>query len=84
MGHYNESWSAWINRTHWKALYVNAENITYFDSLGVEYIPKEIRKFIGNKSFKTNIYRIQAFNSKMCLIEIYFQSTAFWLVQYLY
>ena len=36
-------------RTHWIALYVNAKNVTYFDSFGVEYIPKEIRKFIGNK-----------------------------------
>ena len=36
--------------THWIALYVNAENITYFDSFGVEHIPKEIRKFIGNKN----------------------------------
>ena len=28
--------------THWKALYVNAENVTYFDSLIVENNPKEI------------------------------------------
>ena len=34
--------------THWIILYVNAENVTYFDSFGVEHIPKEIRKFIGN------------------------------------
>ena len=27
--------------THWIALYVNAENVTYFESFGVEYIPKE-------------------------------------------
>ena len=45
--------------THWIALYVNAENVTYFDSLGVEYIPKEIRKFNENKNITTNIYRIQ-------------------------
>ena len=32
--------------THWIALYVNAENVTYFDSFGVEHISKEIRKFI--------------------------------------
>ena len=49
--------------THWKALYVNAEDVTYFDSLGVELIPKEIRKFIGNKNIITNIYRIQAYDS---------------------
>ena len=28
--------------THWIALYVNAENVTYFDTFGVEHIPKEI------------------------------------------
>ena len=28
--------------THWIGLYVNAENITYFDSFRVEHIPKEI------------------------------------------
>ena len=43
--------------THWIALYVNTENVTYFDSFGVEHIPKEIRKFIGNKNIKTNIYK---------------------------
>ena len=26
--------------THWIALYVNAKNGTYFDSFGVEHIPK--------------------------------------------
>ena len=36
--------------THWIALYVNAKNVTYFDSFGVEHIPKEIRKYIGNKN----------------------------------
>ena len=45
--------------THWIALYGNAENVTYFDSFGVEHIPKEIRKFIGNKNITTNIYRIK-------------------------
>ena len=43
--------------THWIALYVNTENLTYFDSFGVEHIPKEIRKFIENKNIKTNIYK---------------------------
>ena len=38
----------------------------YFDSLGVEHIPKEIKKFIGNKNIITNIYRIQAYDSIMC------------------
>ena len=39
--------------THWIVLYVNDNNVTYFDSFGVEHIPKEIRKFIGNKNVIT-------------------------------
>ena len=46
--------------THWIALYVIAENVTYFDSFGVEDIPDKIRKFIGNKNITTNIYRVQS------------------------
>ena len=26
--------------THWIALYVNSDNMTYFDSLGDEHVPK--------------------------------------------
>ena len=28
--------------THWVALYVNSKTIIYFDSFGVEHIPKEL------------------------------------------
>ena len=45
--------------THWIVLYVNDNNVTYFDSFGVKHIPKEIWKFIGNKNI-TNICRVQA------------------------
>ena len=48
--------------THWIALYVNAKNVTYFASFGVGHIPKEIKKFIENKSIITNVYRIQAYD----------------------
>ena len=59
--------------THWIALYVSKaspkdvknNDITYFDSFGVEHIPKEIKKFIKNKNIKTNILRIQAYDSIM-------------------
>ena len=34
--------------THWIALYVNNKTVTYFDSFGVEHIPKEIKKFINS------------------------------------
>ena len=47
-------------------MHINAKNLTYFDSFGVEYIPKEIRKFVGKKNITTNIYRIQAYDSIMC------------------
>ena len=42
------------------ALYVNNNNVTYFDSFGVKHILNEIKRFIGNKNIITNIYRIQA------------------------
>ena len=45
-------------------MYVNNNNnVTYFDSFGVEHISKEIKKFINNKNIKTNIFRIQACDS---------------------
>ena len=50
---------------HWVALYLQNNDVTYFDSFGVEHISKEIRTFIGNKNEKTNIFRIQAYNSIM-------------------
>ena len=53
-------------RTHWIALYVNGSNIMFFDSFGVEHIPKEIKNFIRNKSIMTNICRIQAYDGIMC------------------
>ena len=49
--------------THWIALYVNDENVTYFDSLGVEPILNKTRKFIEYKNIITNIYKIQAYDS---------------------
>ena len=52
--------------THWVALWVNNNNVTYFDSFGVEHILKEIIKFIENRNIKTNIFRIQAYDSIMC------------------
>ena len=58
--------------THWVALCVqNNNNVTYFDSFGVEHIPKEIKAFINNKSITTNTFRIQPHDSVM--------SGCFWL-----
>ena len=47
--------------THWVALYVNNDNVTYFNSFGAEHIPKEIKAFINRSlSIATNIFRVQA------------------------
>ena len=45
---------------------MNNNDVTYFDSFGVEHIPKEIKTFISNKNIKKNIFRIQAYDSVMC------------------
>ena len=45
---------------------MNNKTVTYFDSFGVEHIPKEVKKFIGNKNIIANIFRIQAYDSVMC------------------
>ena len=37
-------------KTHWVALYIKNNDVTYFDSFGVEHIPKEIKTFISNKT----------------------------------
>ena len=34
--------------THWIAVYVNDNNVIYFDSLGVEHIPIEVKNIIKN------------------------------------
>ena len=52
--------------THWVALHVSNNDVTYFVSFRVEHIPKDIKKFISNKNTKTNIFRIQACDSIMC------------------
>ena len=44
-------------------MYVQINDVSYFDSFGVEHIPKEIRTFIRNKNIKANIFRIQAYDS---------------------
>ena len=44
---------------------MNSDNVTNFDNFGVEYIPKEIKKFVGNKNITANIYRIKANDSIM-------------------
>ena len=52
--------------THGIALFCNKSDIVYFDSFGVEHVPKEIKQFVGNKNIKANIFRVQANNSVIC------------------
>ena len=42
--------------THWIALFCKKNEIFYFDSFGVEYIPEKIKEFIGNKNIKANSF----------------------------
>ena len=52
--------------THWIALFVKTNEVIYFDSFGIEHIPKEIEHAIGNKEIKVSIFRLQAYDSIMC------------------
>ena len=65
--------------SHWIALYINNETVTYFDSFGVEHIPKEIKKCINNKNIIANIYRVQGYDSIMCgYFCIFFEFVFLW------
>ena len=57
--------------THCVSLFVKTNEAIYFDSFGVEHIPKEINKSIGNNDtkksssferMKSNIFNIQAYD----------------------
>ena len=47
-------------------MYVKNNEVTYFDSFGVQHIPKEVKAFIKNRNIFKNIFRIQAYDSIMC------------------
>ena len=51
--------------THWVSLFVKPKHTVCFDSFGIEHIPQEINKFINN-DIKSNIFRIQAYDSITC------------------
>ena len=53
-------------QAHWISLYVNGDNVAYFDSFGVENIPNQITKFVDDKNITANIYRTKAYNLIMC------------------
>ena len=61
-------------RTHWIGLYMNGNKVIHFNTFGGEYIPKEIKKLIGNKNIISNIYRIQTctwFNNVPILLYLF-------------
>ena len=53
--------------THWVALYVKNNDVTSFDTFGVEHNSNKIKKFIGHtSSLILNIFRKQAYDSILC------------------
>ena len=50
--------------TYWVSLFVKPKYTVCFDSFGIVF-PKKINKFINN-DIKSNICRIQAYDSIMC------------------
>ena len=43
--------------THWIDLSCRKNKIVYFDSLGVEHVPEEIKEFVGNGNIKADIFQ---------------------------
>ena len=39
--------------THWVVIFIKSNEVIYFDSFGVEYIPEPIKKVIGDKNIKS-------------------------------
>ena len=68
-------------------MYVEKNVVTYFNSFRVEHIPKEIKTFIKNRNIKTNIFRIQAYDSIMygyfCIAFINFMFKGKTLTEYM-
>ena len=76
-------------RTHWIGFYMNGNKVINFNTFGAEYIPKEIKKFIGNKNIISNIYRIQTctwFNNVRILLYLFciFYFIYLWSLLFLY
>ena len=58
--------------THWVGLHVNNNDRTYFDSFGVEHIPKEIKEFVKNKNIKHFLSTSKQFsNARILFFWIY-------------
>ena len=53
-------------QVHIGLLYFVTSEIIYFNSVGVEHVPEEIKEFVRNKNIIANIFRVQVNNSVMC------------------
>ena len=53
--------------THWISLFVKPKYTVYFDSFGIEHIPKEINKFIGNKKKLKQVYLEYKHTIQLCV-----------------
>ena len=51
---------------NWISLFIDRNLAVYFDSFGIEYIPKEVLRKVRDKSINHNIFRIQDNESIMC------------------
>ena len=47
-------------------MHFNGDNLTYFDSFGVEHVQKEVKQIRDIKLFAASNFRVQANNSTMC------------------
>ena len=47
------------HKYHWVVCYFKNDDALGFDSFGVEYVIKDIKKLISNKNVKANTFRIQ-------------------------
>ena len=52
--------------THWIALFCNRNKVVYFDSFGVQHVPRDIKEFVGTENIKANICQVQGNDSVMC------------------
>ena len=53
-------------RTHQISLFIKRNTAVYFDSLGIEYVPRKVLNRINDKPVTHNIFRIQDNDSIKC------------------